>query len=198
MNSLNLATSDRDYYSAKKTPELKTFSKRMYLALSGIGDPSGPEFKNAIQCLYALAYGVRSICKQQASNFVVPKLEALWWVCSENHFSEIPKSQWQWKLLIQMPEFVSSDIVEQAKMDVIKKAGEAVKEIGFESLSEGSCVQILHIGPYSEELPTIQTMKAFISEHGLSEHGLHHEIYLSDPRKSPPERLKTILRQPVS
>lgn len=97
-----------------------------------------------------------------------------------------------------MPEFVASDNFEQAQEDVIKKKGiEKINEIQFNKIIEGKCVQIMHIGPYSTEPETINRMKEFITQNGFIENGLHHEIYLSDPRKTEPEKMKTILRQPV-
>lgn len=131
-------------------------------------------------------------------DFTVPKLEGLWWVNSKKNALEVPRSEWQWKLLIRMPEFVASDNFEQAQEDVIKKKGiEKINEIQFNKIIEGKCVQIMHIGPYSTEPETINRMKEFITQNGFIENGLHYEIYLSDPRKTEPEKMKTILRQPV-
>jgi len=131
-------------------------------------------------------------------DFAVPKLDGLWWVNSEKNALGVPKSEWYWKLLIRMPDFVTAENIEQAKIDVIKKKGiEKINDIQFEKITEGKCIQIMHIGPYSTEPETINQMKEFMIKKGLVENGLHHEIYLSDPRKTAPEKMKTILRQPV-
>ncbi len=131
-------------------------------------------------------------------DFTVPKLEGLWWVDSEKNALEVPKSEWYWKLLIRMPEFVTAEGSEQAKINVMKKKGiDKIKDILLEKITEGQCVQIMHIGPYATESETINQIKTFMKKRGLIDNGLHHEIYLSDPRKTAPEKMKTILRQPV-
>ena len=131
-------------------------------------------------------------------DFAVPKLEGLWWVNSKKYALEIPKSEWHWKLMIRIPNFVTVENFEQAKTNVINKKGiEKIREIQFEKIVEGKCIQIMHIGPYSTEPETINQIQDFMKENGLVENGLHHEIYLSDPRKTAPEKMKTILRQPV-
>lgn len=128
----------------------------------------------------------------------MPKLEGLWWVDLDKPFAEVPREEWRWKLLIRLPDFVTLKMVENAKERVFKKKGiELVKEIKFEEIREGKCVQILHIGPYSTEEETIKKMRNFMKENNLIEKGFHHEIYLSDPSKTTPEKMKTILRQPL-
>ena len=164
----------------------------------GKGEPGGKEFTSKVEALYSLAYGVKNLCKKQGKDFVVPNLEGLWWVESDKPALEVPRGEWLWKLLIRMPEFVTSEIVEKAKVEVIKRRGiELVDEIKFEKLTEGKCVQVLHIGPYSTEPESLAKMRKLMEEKNLVENGLHHEIYLSDPRRVPEEKWKTILRQPV-
>jgi hypothetical protein len=198
MEKTDLVKQDKEYYSAKKKPELRKFSELIFLTISGKGEPAGIEFTKAVEALYPLAYGIKKICKQEEMDFAVPKLDGLWWVNSEKNALEIPKTEWHWKLLIRMPDFVTAKTFEQAKIDVIEKKGiEKISEILFEKITEGKCMQILHIGPYSTEPESINLMKEYMEQNGLVEHGLHHEIYLSDPRKTVPEKMKTILRQPV-
>ncbi len=195
---LDLTKKYKTYYSAKTTPEIIEIEEGKFLIIEGKGAPGSDEFQAKISALYSLAYGVKNICKKQGKDFVVPKLEGLWWVDSNKPFSEVPREEWRWKLLIRMPEFVNAQIVEKAKTAVIKKKGiELVKEIKFEKMKEGTCVQILHIGPYSTELESLQKMRKLMEKENLIENGPHHEIYLSDPRRVPEEKLKTILRQPV-
>ena len=198
MEKTDLVKQDKDYYAPKKKPELKEFGKLNFLTLSGKGEPAGTEFTKAVEALYPLAYGIKKIYKQQEMDFAVPKLEGLWWVNSEKSALEIPKSEWHWKLLIRMPDFVTEKNFEEVKTEVIKKKGiEKISSILFEKITEGKCIQILHIGPYATEPESINLMKEYMEENGLVENGLHHEIYLSDPRKTGPEKMKTILRQPV-
>jgi len=198
MEKTDLVKQDKEYYSAKKKPEIREFSELNFLTILGKGEPAGIEFTEAIEALYPLAYGIKKNYKNQEMDFAVPKLEGLWWVNSKKNALEIPRSEWHWKLLIRMPDFVRAENFEQAKINVIKKKGiEKIKEIQFEKITERKCVQIMHIGPYSSEPETINQLKEFMKKNGLVENGLHHEIYLSDPRKTAPEKMKTILRQPV-
>ena len=198
MEKTDLLKQDKEYYSAKNKPEIKEFDELKFLTIIGKGEPAGIEFTKAIEASYPLAYGIKKIYKNQEMDFAVPKLEGLWWVNSEENALEVPKSEWHWKLLIRIPDFVISKEFEKAKTEVIKKKGiEKIYEIAFEKITEGKCIQIMHIGPYSTEPETIKQMKEFMKQNGLVENGLHHEIYISDPRKTIPEKMKTILRQPV-
>ena len=198
MEKTDLVKQDKEYYSAKKKPEIKEFSELKFLTILGKGEPAGIEFTKAIEALYPLAYGIKKIYKNQEMDFAVPKLEGLWWVNSEKNALEVPRSEWHWKLLIRIPDFVTSKEFENAKTEVVKKKGiEKINEIAFEKITEGKCIQIMHIGPYSTEPETIKQMNEFMKQNGLVENGLHHEIYISDPRKTIPEKMKTILRQPV-
>jgi len=195
---LDLTKEYKTYYTAKTTPEIVEFYEAQFLTIEGKGSPGSKEFTAKVEALYSLAYGVKNVCKNQGKDFGVPKLEGLWWIESNRPALEVPREEWRWKLLIRMPEFVTSEIVEKAKEEVFKKKGlELIKEIKFEKITEGKCVQILHIGPYSTEPESLSKMRKLMKEKNLIENGLHHEIYLSDPRKTAPEKMKTILRQPV-
>ena len=198
MEKTDLVKQDKEYYSAKKKPELREFSELIFLTILGKGEPAGIEFTKAVEAIYPLAYGIKKICKQQEMDFAVPKLDGLWWVNSEKNALEIPRSEWHWKLLIRMPNFVTMKNFEQAKTEVInKKRIYKISDIQFEKITEGKCVQVMHLGPYSKEPETINLMKDFMTQNGLVENGLHHEIYISDPRKTAPDKMKTIIRQPV-
>lgn len=195
---LDLKKEHKTYYKAKIIPEVVEFGEIPFLTIEGKGEPGGKEFTSKVEALCSLAYGVKNLCKKQGKDFVVPNLEGLWWVESDKPALEVPRGEWLWKLLIRMPEFVTSEIVEKAKVEVIKRRGiELVDEIKFEKLTEGKCVQVLHIGPYSTESESLAKMRKLMEEKNLVENGLHHEIYLSDPRRVPEEKWKTILRQPV-
>ncbi len=187
---LDLAKEYKTYYTAKTSPEVVEFGKISFLTIEGKGEPGGKEFTSKVEALYPLAYGVKNICKKQGKDFTVPKLEGLWWVESDRPPLEVPREEWYWKLLIRMPDFVTSEMVEKTKKEVFKK-----KRI--ELIKEGKCVQILHIGPYSAEPESLAKIKKLMEEQKFIENGLHHEIYLSDPRRVPEEKMKTTLRQPV-
>ncbi len=196
---LDLTKEYKSYYTAKTTPEIVEIEEGQFLTTEGKGAPGSEEFQAKVGALYVLAYGVKNICKNQGEDFVVPKLEGLWWVDSDKPASEVPREEWRWKLLIRMPEFVTSEIVEKAKKEVIKKKKgiELVNKVKFEKMKESKCVQMLHIGPYSTESESLAKMRKLMEQENLVENGLHHEIYLSDPQRVPEEKWKTILRQPV-
>jgi len=140
------------------------------------------------------------LMKEEGKDFIVAKLEGLWWVDSDKPYTEVPREEWKWKLLIRQPEFITSEIVEKTKQEVIKKKKmEIINDVKFEKMKEGKCVQILHVGPYSTEPESIAKMREFMDKNNLVENGLHHEIYLvmAYPRRVPEEKLRTILRQPV-
>jgi hypothetical protein len=131
-------------------------------------------------------------------DYAVCKLEGQWWSEPAADFARLPKDQWLWKLLIRTPDFIKEDDLREAVSVLLKRGkGEGVKQVQLESLAEGLCVQMLHVGPYENTSETIAVMKAFAEKQQLEFSGKHHEIYLSDPRRVPPERLKTILRHPV-
>ena len=132
-------------------------------------------------------------------DYVVGKLEAQWWQDDPNaNFSTVPPERWNWRLMIRTPSFVTLEEVKEAASKLIEngKAPNA-DEVKLESIPEGKCVQMLHVGPYDQECVTIDAMRAFVEENGWVLHGRHHEIYLSDPRRVAPEKIRTILRHPV-
>jgi hypothetical protein len=198
MAKLDLVKEYKVYYKAGTKPEMVEFDPIKYLTIEGKGEPAGEVFTRKIGALYSLAYGIKKVCKDKERDFGVPKLEGLWWVEGNKPALEVPRSDWYWKLLIRMPEFVTEGIMLSVQPEVAKKKkNELICEISFEKITEGRCVQIMHIGPYSTEPETINKLMAFIDESGLSVNGLHHEIYLSDPRKTEPSRMKTLIRYPV-
>jgi hypothetical protein len=195
----DLVKADKAYYAARAAPQLQRFGPIRYLTLEGKGEPGGEKFVQATQALYPLAYGLKKLYKQQDQDFAVPSLEGLWWVDGNQPALQVPRGRWKWKLMIRMPDFVVKKTVETAKTAVAAaKKNELVRIVAFETIEEGQCVQAMHIGPYSQEPATIASLLRFVSEKGLEISGLHHEIYMSDPRKVSPEKLKTIIRYPVS
>ncbi len=198
MSKLDLIKEFKSYYKAGKQPEIVEFGELNYLTIDGKGEPAGKVFVSKVEALYPLAYGIKKICKEQENDFGVPKLEGLWWVEGNTPALEVPRSEWCWKLLIRMPEFVTKEMMISTQPEVAKKKkNELIQEISFEKLTEGKSVQIMHIGPYSTESKTINTLMEFIAENGLSINGLHHEIYISDPRKTEASKMKTLIRYPV-
>lgn len=197
---IDLFKQHKSEYVQPKTPTLVTVSKAWYLSITGQGTPGGPEFEDRIGALYGMAYTIKMTRKFAGlQDYTVCKLECQWWIDEpQKDLASVPQNQWQWKMMIRTPDFVAQADLDQAVAKLLEKGKSAsVKDVVFEPISEGRCVQMLHIGPYDQEGQTIEKMKAFAVEQGLQCHGLHHEIYLSDPRRIPPERLKTILRQPV-
>ena len=197
MDKLDLTKKYKNYYSAKSKVEKVNFGKIPYLTILGNGEPAGKEFSEKAGTIYPVAYGVKRICKETIQDFGVPKLEGLWWVSDKRPALEVPRSQWHWKLLIRMPDFVTKQMVEKAIDEVVKKKTEIATEVKFEIIDEGDLVSILHVGSYKTEPESIIQMDDFIKAHKLTKNGLHHEIYLTDPNKTEPDKLKTILRQPV-
>lgn len=203
IEKLDLKKEDPNYYSARRKPELRDLDSYYYLSLSGRCDPQSDQFLEAIDKLYAVAYAVKFICKAEDMDFVVPKMEGFWWIDggleAQKYFASTPPEQWNWKIVIRMPDFVEGDHYYRAIQKVKAKNKDLLKEnaVKFELINEGLCVQGLHIGSFYEEEPTIDGIMNFIQENGLQINGYHHEIYLSDPRRTPEEKLKTILRYSV-
>lgn len=197
MEKLDLTKRYKEYYSAGTKAERVNFGNIPYLTIVGKGEPAGREFSQKAGAVYPVAYAVKKICKDTVQDFGVPKLEALWWVNDGRPALEVPRDEWQWKLLLRMPDFVTEEMVEKAVKEVVKKKTQTASDVKFEIIEEGDIVSIMHIGSYRTEPESILKMEDFIKSHGLVKNGLHHEIYLSDPNKTAPEKLKTILRQPV-
>ncbi|WP_298736449.1 GyrI-like domain-containing protein [uncultured Chitinophaga sp.] len=202
---LELTKTLKPFYTAPATPQLIAVPAADFLSIQGKGDPNGEAFAAATQALYTAAYSVKAIYKQQQQDFTVCKLEGLWWVDEkrwkvDGHHSalQVPREEWQWQLLIRMPDFVMMEDVQQAiQTAIVKKQLPLLDGVTFIRYEEGECIQVMHTGPYSTEPATLQLMEDFMATHQLKWNGRHHEIYLSDPRKTAPEKMKTILRQPV-
>ena len=188
------------FYNPPKKPTILDVPAFNYLKIDGVGNPNhSEEFAEKTQLLYSLSYAIRfDIKKNMNIAFTVMPLEGLWWSEDMATFITREKEQWAWTLMILQPDFVTEEIVEFGKQEVIrKKKLEQVNDIRFETYHPGTCVTMLHIGSYDDEAPNIQWMHSFAHEQGYELHGLHQEIYLSDPRKTAPEKMKTVLRQPI-
>ena len=202
MNKLDLRKELKEFYKAgAKKPNIIDVPKGKFLTITGRGAPAGSDYQAALNALYSVAYTLKFKCKFEGKDFRVMALESLWWWDDPTIFSiknAPPKDEWNWKSMMRQPDFITHEMVDAVKQEVKEKKGiEEVGKIVLETFHEGLSAQIMHIGPYSEEEPTIQKLHSFIEENGYKMRGLHHEIYLSDPRRAKPERWKTIIRQPV-
>lgn len=175
--------------------------KMNFLMIDGKGDPNNSkEFQDTVQALYGLTFTVKFTLKKAklGPEYTVPSLEGLWWMAGNKQFDMQNKKNWLWTLMIMQPDHVTKNhIAEAIKKLEEKKPNKALSRIRLESFHEGLSAQVMHIGPYSAEGPIIKKLHDFIKNKGYNLKGKHHEIYLSDPRKSAPERMKTILRHPI-
>jgi hypothetical protein len=194
MEKIDLFNEHKDEYVKPTKPTLVQIKSAKYLAATGRGKPGGDEFKARIGALYGLAYTIKMIRKfSGGQDFKVCPLEGLYWDVEQG------LENFNWKLLIRVPSDVTAKELSAAvaKLEAKGKQG-PFRDVALEVLKEGKCVQMLHIGPYDAEAGTIAQMQAFCDEKGLRFAGCHHEIYLSDPQRVAPEKLKTVLRQPVA
>lgn len=198
-----------DSYGAERgTMRILDVPPLQYLMLDGSGDPNtAPAYREALEALYPLAYALKFASRRELGrDYVVPPLEGLWSAPDMAAFTSArDKSRWEWTLLLLVPDWIDRALVERTADSVRAKATRAkpsparLDEIRFEVLEEGRCVQTLHVGSYDDEGPVLERMHhEFIPANGLRLTGRHHEIYLSDARRVAPERLRTILRQPVA
>ncbi len=197
---IDLAKLWKSDYAAPRNPVLLNMPEAVYLAIEGKGEPGGAEFSAKVGALYAMAYTIKMTRKFDGrTDYSVSKLEAQWWgPKKETCFAGLPKDQWRWRLMIRTPDFVAPSELDAARA-ALKKRGNAAGTDGVQlfSLTEGQCVQMLHVGPYEKAGETVEKMLSFAAGQGLAPAGEHHEVYLSDPRRVPAERLKTIMRQSV-
>jgi hypothetical protein len=200
MEKLDLKKTLKHLYKAGTEPALLDIPVMKYLMIDGTGNPNtSPEYQEALQALYSVAYTLKfKVKKEMGLDFGVMGLEGLWWMDNMADFSLERKDDWKWTMMILQPDFVTAELVTTATGDAVKKKGlAALERIRFEPYDEGLCAQILHLGPYATEAPTIQRLHDFIHSSGCTRTGKHHEIYLSDPRRGDPAKIKTIIRQPV-
>ncbi|NQU30352.1 MAG: GyrI-like domain-containing protein, partial [Anaerolineae bacterium] len=167
----------------------------------GHGDPNtAQDYQDAVEALYAVAYKMKFISKKTLEkDYVVPPLEGLWWAEDMDTFITREKSAWDWTMMIMIPDWITFEIFTDAIEQVCKKKDlPSLDKVRLESYHEGLSVQVMHIGSYDDEGPVLAKMHTeFIPSNGYVENGKHHEIYLSDPRRVAPEKLRTVLRQPI-
>lgn len=175
--------------------------EQQFIAIDGHGDPNtSAEFAGAVQALYAVAYTIKFTSKRTpGKDFVVGPLEGLWWADNPELFTTRAKDTWQWRILISLPDWITEDMIEDAKDTAQANKGlPVIGDLRRETLHEGICAQVLHIGAFDDEGPILAKLhNRYMAASHLRMSGLHHEIYLSDRRRTDPAKLRTILRQPV-
>ncbi|UCC94148.1 MAG: GyrI-like domain-containing protein [Thermoplasmata archaeon] len=201
MGGIDLKRELADLYKAPRKPVMVDVPSLRYAMVDGTGNPNDNEwFQEATGALYAVSYTLKFKLKKgpSALNYVVMPLQGLWWAEDMEVFVMDAREEWLWTLMILQPEEVTPEMFNDACQEVLDKKGlEAVNELRLEEYHEGPSAQVMHLGPYAEEAPTIAMLHEYIEDSGRVPRGKHHEIYLGDPRRTAPERLKTILRQPV-
>lgn len=201
MQKIDLKKELKEFYHASakevKVVDVPAFS---YLMIDGQGDPNtSPEYAQAVETLFTISYAAKFQMKKDAGiDYVVMPLEGLWWADDMSVFEANNRAAWKWAMMIVQPGFVPTDVIEAAMVTAKEKKGHLdVTKVRFEKFVEGRAAQVLHVGPFSEEGPTIQRLHDFINERS-SLRGKHHEIYLSDVRRAEPAKWRTILRQPMN
>jgi hypothetical protein len=187
-------------YVKPKTPTLVDVGPATYLSIDRSGEPCGETIMPAMGAIFAVAYAIKMTRKFAGlGDYKVCAPEGLYWVpCKYQSFEDAPKSEWQWKMMIRTPDFITRKDLAAAQQTLIEKGKDAsVKDVRLETIDEGRCVQMLHVGPYGEVRQAVARMLEFATGQGLAFQGRYHEIYLSDPRRVAPEKLKTLLRHPV-
>jgi hypothetical protein len=198
---IDLARDLKELYTARRQPALIDVPEFPFLMIDGHGDPNvSSEYRQAIEALYSLSYTLKFALKRgpRQLDYRVMPLEGLWWVPDMSAFSVARKSDWDWTMMIRQPQEVDLALLtEAASKATARKPLPSASLVKLEHFREGAAAQIMHIGPYAAEAPTIERLHAFIAEQGYERIGKHHEIYLGDPQRSAPEKLRTIIRQPV-
>jgi len=208
MPSLNWKTDCKALYFPPAKPVLVDVPAMNFLMIDGHGDPNNnPQYQAAVETLFSLSYTLKfAIKKAESIEYAVFPLEGLWWVPDMADFSIEHKEEWDWTMMIAQPDAVTTQWVERARNEVLKKKGAALEatvarvrfeRVRYECYAEGLCAQVMHTGPYATEGPVIAGLHDFIAAQGCVRRGKHHEIYLSDVRRIAPEKLKTVLRQPA-
>jgi hypothetical protein len=191
-------------YRARTTPQLVYVPRLRFLCVDGHGDPNtSPSYAAAVQALFAISYAAKFTIKQEdGQSYKVSPLEGLWCAEDLSAFTTSDKSSWDWTMMIRQPDAVTTELVERLTNEVAAtRSLPAAHDLRLVTFEEGAAAQVLHVGPYAAEAPTIARLHEFLQEHGLAFDGhqrKHHEIYLGDPRRSAPDKLRTIIRQPYA
>ncbi len=189
------------YHPSAKEISVIDVPNMNFLMIDGYGNPNtSPLYAESLEALYALAYTLKFAIKKSSDiDYPVMPLEGLWWAEDMETFLTREKETWQWRMMIMQPPYVTADLFQRAVTEVAKKKSlSRLHQVHLAAYHEGAAAQILYIGSYDAETATIARLHKFIAEKGGVLHGKHHEIYLGDPRKTAPEKLKTVIRQPMS
>jgi hypothetical protein len=200
MDKIDLRKELKGFYSPKEKPEIVDVPEFNYLTYTGRGEPGGEAYSEALNALYAAAYTLKFASKKRGRDFTVMTLEGLWWWDDPgiiNLEEAPPRDAWNWTSMILVPDFITATMLEEAKPELVEKKGRAVEKVRLERIHEGLCAQILHVGPYGDEPRSQKVLHGFIEDRGYRLRGRHHEVYMSDPRRTPPEKWRTILRHPI-
>lgn len=192
----------RQFYAPTNTDwALVDVPAQRFIAVDGRGDPNtSGDYARAVQALYAVAYTIKFTSKRTLDrDFVVGPLEGLWWSDRPEVFTARLKDAWQWRMLISQPDWISDDLIDEARQAALaKKKLPTIADVRRETLHERTSAQLLHVGPYDDEGPALARLHdEYLAANGLRMAGHHHEIYLGDPRRTEPAKLRTVLRQPV-
>lgn len=188
-------------YAARSKPVLVDVPALSFLTIDGVGDPDGPVYQEAVTALYGVSYGLKFGLKRAGVlDYPVMPLEGLWWAAGERQdLPNLDRETWHWSMMILQPAQVDTALVADAVAAAARKRpSPSLERLELRQVVEGPSAQVLHVGPYSEEPATRDRLMAFVTGSGYRLSGRHHEIYLSDPRRTAPEKLKTILRYPVT
>lgn len=202
MRTYDVKRERKDLYAPKQHDfSFVDVPDQSFLMVDGHGDPnSAPTYRAAVEALYSVSYAARAVARTRLGRVhTVAPLEGLWSATNLEVFATREKGAWDWTMMIAQPNWITTEMVEEARAVAQKKRLPALGLVRFEQLAEGPSVQILHVGSHDDEGPTLaRPHDEFLPAQGLVPTGRHHEIYLSDPRKTEAGRLKTILRQPVT
>jgi hypothetical protein len=208
MPALDYKKQYKDLYLPPEKPMLIDVPQMNFLMADGEGNPNGNQaFEDAVGALYSMSYTLKMLPKKGIVpegyiDYTVPPLEGLWWLAEDGTFSFTQRSSWRWTVMIRQPDFVTAQLVNGQLPGLHKKKpNPALEKLRLASFTEGLCVQMMHIGPYASEPATVAAMEGFMRVNGLATRlghgGKHHEVYISDPGRSKPENMKTVLRIPV-
>jgi hypothetical protein len=189
------------YAPPKNAPVIVDVPEMTFLMVDGTGDPNTAEaYRDAVEALFAVSYAIKFAVKRgRGVDYGVMPLEGLWWVEDMSTFTVDDKSAWSWTVMIVQPVEIDEELVHEAVSTATrKKPLPAAGRLRLERFREGTAAHVMHIGPYAEEKPTIDRLHAFIAGEGYERTGKHHEIYLTDARRTAPERMRTVIRQPIA
>ena len=198
----------KEFYAPKSKPEIVNVPRVNYIAVRGKGDPNeeGGAYQQAVGVLYAVAYTLKMSCKTEHKiegffEYVVPPLEGFWWQDGVDGADYSDKASFNWISVIRLPDFVSEKDFDWAVKTASQKKKLDCSSAEFFTVEEGLCVQIMHTGPFDDEPATVALMDSYLEQNGylndMNKNRLHHEIYLSDARKTAPEKWKTVIRHPI-